>query len=124
MPPRSAPARKPALSTAVEIAFEAASCRGVLASEGRSAACAGRWAVASTVKIAARTRTSASGASAATAAATAHQNQRAADRDRNQDIAPGTAVHHHACNGAARPAGTIRESAATPTALAPPCSYA
>ena len=57
-PPRIAPTRKPALSIPLQAALEAASCSGVRASVGSSAACVGLIAVEAIVKAAANGRVS------------------------------------------------------------------
>ena len=119
-PPSSDPARKPAFSTEVSTAFEAAICRGAPASVGRSAAWAGLCAVVSAVMRAASTRTTANGASTATQAA-----MPASRSDRPIVLASSTSRRElrstiMPASGAASPAGTMRASAAIPTAAAPP----
>ena len=119
-PPSSAPTRKLALSRPLHAALAAASSCGVRASNASSAAWAGRWALCRTVTSAASASTTASGAPAGTSpaiatSAAARPAQEAAStsrRERRSATSP--------TKGAARPAGSIRTNAASPTAVAPP----
>ena len=121
-PPSTAPTRKPALSIPLHAALEAASCSGVRASVGSSAACAGLIAVEAIVKAAASASTTANGAPAATAAATSARL--AARRSVARTITSRRELRSASrlVIGAAKAAGSIRTSAATPTAEAPPTS--
>ncbi len=121
-PPAIAPHRKPALSIAVSTALEAASCSGVRASVGSSAACAGLIAVEAIVKTAASPSTSANGASSATAPAiSARQPERtsvACTITSRRELRSASRL----VIGAVNAAGSSRTSAAMPTADAPPTS--
>ena len=121
-PPRTAPIRKPALSIALQAALEAASCSGVRASVGSSAACAGLIAVDAIVKQAASTSTTANGAPTATAAATSERlparTSVALTITSRRELRSASRL----VTGAAKAAGSIRTSAARPTAEAPPAS--
>ena len=113
------------MSIPVSTALETASCSGARASVGSSAACAGLIAVEAIVN---------------TAASAEHERERRADADRTAISARHARpherrLHHHVAaraavapagssTGAANAAGSIRTSAATPTADAPPTSYA
>ena len=121
-PASSEPTRKPALSPAVQTAFEAASWRGSFARVGSSAAWAGLCAVASDREDRAERE---------------HERERRVGRHRGRHGAstsarPSVITRSTSrrelrsttmpASGAASAAGTIRASAATPTAVAPPWS--
>ena len=121
-PPAIAPTRKPALSIPVSTALETASCSGERASVGSSAACAGLIAVEAIVNTAASASTRANGAASATAPAI---SARHADRTSVACTITSRRELRSAIRlvtGAVNAAGSIRTSAATPTADAPPTS--
>ena len=122
-PANSGPASVPTLSTVEVAALAAMSSSGVLASDGSSACSAGLISVDEIPMTAANTNTrtcSAAKAAAADAASAPDPTSVIASRKRSRR----KRSPRDAANGATAAAGSRRTRPATPTAAAPPRSYA